>query len=184
VRCSGCQGSTVGRPRNGALPASTPLLNTIFGPGKGDDLPQSALSGCRNRTVVVKPQVTSMCLHAGGLPDGCEGLVAGARARRRRCHGHGGRTLDDVIKSKDRGGPKDLDAVPAAAQSPAGRAGHYETRWPCGAHRRASMRLPAASPGRHGDPGHVSASTESAPGRGGGRFLPTNDQILQPELIH
>ena len=39
----------------------------------------------------------------------------------RRCHGHGGRTLDDVIKSKDRGGPTDLDAVPAAAQLPVDR---------------------------------------------------------------
>jgi hypothetical protein len=59
------------------------------------------------------------------FPDGCEGLAAGAQAQtHRRCHGHGGRTLADVIKSKDRSGPKDLDAAPAAAQSPAGRAGH------------------------------------------------------------
>ena len=54
--------------------------------------------------------------------DGCEGLVAGAQAQTHlRCHGHGGRTLDDVIKSKDRGGPKNLDAVPAAAQLPVDR---------------------------------------------------------------
>jgi hypothetical protein len=45
------------------------------------------------------------------FPDGCEGMVAGARRADRRCHGHGGRTLEDVIKSKDRGGPKDLDAA-------------------------------------------------------------------------
>ena len=51
-----------------------------------------------------------------------EGLVAGAQAQpHRRCHGHGGRTLGDVIKSRDRSGPKDLDAVPAAAQLPVDR---------------------------------------------------------------
>jgi len=41
------------------------------------------------------------------FPDCCQGLVAGAQAQtHRRCRGHGGRTLDDVIKSKPAAGQR------------------------------------------------------------------------------
>ena len=46
---SGCQGSTVGRPRSGvALPAHYTTVEHNIRPTEGDDLSQSALSGSRN----------------------------------------------------------------------------------------------------------------------------------------
>jgi hypothetical protein len=83
------------------------------------------------------------------VPDGCEGLVAGAQAQtHRRCHGHGGRTLDDVIKSTTAAGQRTSTRCELLRNCPPAAPGTKRRDGPCGAHRRPSMRLPAASPGR------------------------------------
>ena len=57
---SGCQGSTVGRPRSGvALTAHYTTVEHNIRPREGDDLSQSALSGSRNGRFSGQFQVSS-----------------------------------------------------------------------------------------------------------------------------
>jgi hypothetical protein len=82
------------------------------------------------------------------FPDGCEGTVAGARARRSavsRSRWPDAGRRDQVKRPRRAKGPR---RGASGCASPADRAALRDEMGPCGAHRRPSMCLPSAAPAR------------------------------------
>jgi hypothetical protein len=122
------------------------------------------------------------------MPDGASRTATrgtgGARAQTIAVSRSSWPDVGDVIRVKDRGGAaKGPRRWQGCCASPAGRAGRHETRW--GRAARASMTfcLPGVVPARSVTQVTYRRPIQCPGPRPFGRFLPTSDQILPPELI-